>query len=158
MQHKLTRECLGLAGEYAVASELCRRHMYAQLTLGNHKETDILLETERRMLRIQVKAKQSREWPSISGLHRSDDFLVLVDFEGKGDTDRPDFYVLGLEGWKALVHAEQQRQPSIAVDDQWRVTWPDGWKGLNVMPGNVNAAKEQWGRISARLVEDEYEG
>lgn len=69
MQAKLLKELLGLAGEYAVASELCKRGMYAQLTLGSHKHTDILIETETRMLRISVKTKQSHEWPSISGLY-----------------------------------------------------------------------------------------
>ena len=33
-----------MAGEYAVASELCRRGHYAQLTLGHHKKTDLLVE------------------------------------------------------------------------------------------------------------------
>ena len=32
------KETIGLAGEYAVAFELCRRGFYAQLTLGNHKK------------------------------------------------------------------------------------------------------------------------
>ena len=80
---KLPKEVLSLAGEYAVASELCRRGLYSQLTLGNHKRTDILVETEFRMFRIQVKAKQIGEWPSVSGLYRQDDFLILVDFVGK---------------------------------------------------------------------------
>lgn len=43
---KLSKELIGLAGEYAVASELCRLEVYAQLTLGSHKQTDILVETE----------------------------------------------------------------------------------------------------------------
>jgi hypothetical protein len=37
------REKIGLAGEYAVAAELCRRGFYAQLTLGHHKKTDLLV-------------------------------------------------------------------------------------------------------------------
>ncbi len=36
---------MGLTGEYAVASELCKRGYYAQLTLGNHyKKTDLIVE------------------------------------------------------------------------------------------------------------------
>jgi hypothetical protein len=53
----ISREAIGLAGEYAVAFELCRRGFYAQLTLGNHKKTDILVETSRRLFRVSVKAK-----------------------------------------------------------------------------------------------------
>ena len=38
---KISKEFLGLAGEYAVASELCKRGLYAQLTLGHHKSTNL---------------------------------------------------------------------------------------------------------------------
>jgi hypothetical protein len=64
---KLSTELLNLAGEYAVASELCRRGVYSQLTLGHHKRTDILVEKDNTLARIQVKTKQTREWPGISG-------------------------------------------------------------------------------------------
>jgi len=33
----ISKDILGLAGEFAVASELCRRGIYAQLTLGTRK-------------------------------------------------------------------------------------------------------------------------
>lgn len=49
---KMDKDILGLSVEYAVASELCRRELYAQLTLGPRKRTDILLETDESMLRI----------------------------------------------------------------------------------------------------------
>jgi len=68
---------LGLAGEYAVASELCRRVVYAQITLGKHKRADLLAETERAMVRIQAKAKQGREWPGCRGI------LVKREYESQ---------------------------------------------------------------------------
>ena len=46
-------EFVGLAGEYAVASELCKRGFYAQLTLGNHKKQIFLLRAERKYLEFQ---------------------------------------------------------------------------------------------------------
>jgi len=147
MPTKLSKEFLGLMGEYAVASELCKRGMYAQLTLGTHKHTDILIETETRMLRISVKTKQGHEWPSISGLYRADDFLVLVDMQGKAETDRPDFYVLSLDDWKRLISEERQRQPAIMIDKQNRITYPDGWRGLNIRPAMVLTVKERWDKI-----------
>jgi len=147
MQAKLSKEFLGLTGEYAVASELCKRGMYAQLTLGNHKHTDILIETDVRMLRISVKTKQGHEWPSISGLHRADDFLVLVDIQGKAEAERPDFYVLSLDDWKQLISEERQRRPTMKVDEQNRITYPDGWTGLNIRSKMVLAAKERWDKI-----------
>src|SRR5258708_39851365 len=117
MPATLSKELLGLAGEYAVASELCRRGVYAQLTLGNHKQTDILVETEDHMLRVSVKAKQGNEWPSIAGLSRSDDFLILVDFTGKSDDmGRPDFYILDLVDWKQLIQEALQRNLGSTLD------------------------------------------
>jgi hypothetical protein len=148
---KLKKELLGLAGEYAVASELCRNGVYAQLTLGHHKQTDILVETETRMLRISVKAKQGNEWPSISGLYRTDDFLALVDLKEKDDTERPDFYVLNLDDWKKLILRERTLRPNITVDEQNCITYADGWKGLNIKTDMVQDAKEKWRKITAQV-------
>lgn len=151
METRLSKEFLGLAGEYAVASELCRQGVYAQLTLGSHKQTDILVETEDRMLRISVKAKQGSEWPSVSGLYRPDDFLVLVDLKRKANTERPDFYILDLTDWKRLVLEECQRDSAITVDKENRIRYPDGWTGLNIKPERVLAAKERWDKINSRI-------
>jgi hypothetical protein len=62
---KLNKESVGLAGEYAVASELCRRGHYAQLTLGHHKKTDLVVETESGesgaiFRRVSVKSKSGK--------------------------------------------------------------------------------------------------
>lgn len=69
---KISKDILGLAAEFAVASELCRRNIYAQLTLGFRKRTDILVETERGMSRIQVKGKQGKEWPGCKVIYGND--------------------------------------------------------------------------------------
>ena len=103
---KVERDKLGLAEEFAVASELCRRNIYAQLTLGLRKRTDILIETQQRMWRIQVKSKQSREWPGCKGIHGEGIILVFVDYENKNDTKRPDFYVLTVQDWEDLLERE----------------------------------------------------
>src|SRR5262245_26880821 len=103
---KLSKEMLGLAGEYAVASELCRRELYSQLTLGNHKRTDILVETATRVVRISVKAKQQNEWPAVNGPVRQDDFIVFVDFQNKNPEDKLDYYILNLNDWDQLVKEE----------------------------------------------------
>jgi len=94
---KISKELLSLTGEYAVASELCKRGIYAQLTLGHHKKTDLLLELEYTMHRIEVKTKQGNEWPAVSGIYRKDDFLVLVDLKNKETKERLDFYILDIK-------------------------------------------------------------
>ena len=143
---QLSRELLGLAGEYAVASELCVRGLYAQLTLGPHKRTDILIESESALLRVQVKAKQGAEWPSVSGISTQDEMLVLVDFQGDR-IQRPDFYILCVDDWRELVEAEEARVPDATVDEKLRIQFPDGWRGLNLSPSHVDAYRDCWDKV-----------
>jgi hypothetical protein len=155
---KLSTELLSLAGEYAVASELCRRGLYSQLTLGNHKRTDILIETESKMFRIQVKAKQAGQWPAVSGIVRSEDFLVLVDFASRGVETSPDFYILSLDDWLSIT-AEESTKPEARIDEKNRVTYVrqrEGqpyvdWSGVNMLPARVAHCKGQWQKILSRI-------
>jgi len=147
---KIPKEFVGLAGEYAVASELCRRRVYAQLTLSHHKRTDLLATSEYSVIRIQVKAKQGGEWPAISGIYTADEFLVLVDF-AVAEGSRPDFYVLNLEDWRNLLQLEKDRCPSAMVDEKLTIRYPDGWKGLNVRPARVSQHKECWQKITEKV-------
>lgn len=55
----ISRENLSLAGEFAVASELCKRGIYAQLTLGNRKRTDLLVDNGETLMRVEVKANKA---------------------------------------------------------------------------------------------------
>jgi hypothetical protein len=98
----IPKEILSLAGEFAVASELCRRGIYAQLTLGSRKRTDLLIETETAMLRIQVKAKQINRW-TCKGVFGENIILVLVDYKNKALEQRPDFYILTPSDWESYV-------------------------------------------------------
>ena len=77
--HAVSRSTLGLAAEYAVASELCRRNVYAQLTLGNQKRTDLLVFSESGQLaRLEVKGKQGGTWPSCRGVSGRRTFLIFT--------------------------------------------------------------------------------
>ncbi|MBI3988226.1 MAG: hypothetical protein HY347_01275 [candidate division NC10 bacterium] len=152
MEMKVSKETLSLAGEFAVASELCRRGVYCQLTLGNRKRTDLLIETDRQLARVQVKSKQTAEWPQVAGIYRSNEFLVFVDFQGKDEGDRPDFYIASLKDWVALVTAEQHRYPEITVDAQHRITYSDGWSGLNVKPSMITRCRDRWDKILKKVV------
>ncbi len=157
---KLTREYLGLAGEYAVASELCRLGYYAQLTLGTRKKTDILIDTEARMMRVQVKSKQDYRWPVIQGVPDKDALLVLVDYEGKMVGQRPDFYVLSYEDWQGFIEndlAEDVATGRFRIDDGYlpvRVNkkGEDSWQGIALYPEDVVAYKEDWAKLESLLV------
>jgi len=151
---RLSKELLGLAGEYTVAGELCKRGIYAQLTLGHHKRTDILVETEFRFLRVQVKAKQDNEWPSITGVYTEDDMLVLVDFKGKEKHESPDFYIVDLEDWEAMLLAEKEKYPDVQIDEKLTITYKDGWKGLDIKPSRVQECKDRWDKILSKINHD----
>ncbi len=113
---RIDKSKLGIAGEYAVAAQLCRQGVYAQLTLGNLKRADLLVLSEKeRMARIEVKSKQTREWPNCKGIYGENVFLILVDFESKDLNDQPDFYILSVNDWvqhvKQVIKKYKEKHP-----------------------------------------------
>ena len=153
----LPKETLGLAAEFAVASELCGRGIYAQLTLGNRKRTDLLIDDEGgKMLRVQVKSKQQRVWPGVKGVCGLENILVLVDYESKSIIERPDFYVLTQSDWKAvtateLVTAGRIERGEVSLNDQLIPTWKDGFVGMSIRPQQVQEYREKWEKVHELL-------
>jgi hypothetical protein len=154
---KNLKETLGLSAEYAVASELCRRGIYAQLTLGNRKRTDLLLDVDcGRMLRVQVKAKQGREWPAVKGVFGSGIVLVLVDFERKTVRERPDFYILTPAYWRNFIRIEMIKsgmveRGEVVLSDELVPTYRDGWVGTSLRTSHVDRHKEKWEKFDKLL-------
>lgn len=149
---KIPKATLGLAAEFAVASELCKRNIYAQLTLGLRKRTDILVETEKEMLRIQVKGKQGKEWPGCKGIYGEGIILVFVDFENKMENERVDFYILTVEDWAELIKIELEltgkvSRGEVRINDKNMPTWKDGYKGMGIIPRMIQKYKERWEKI-----------
>lgn len=147
----MNREAIGLAGEYAVASELCKRGFYAQLTLGNHKKTDILVESSNEIFRVSVKAKTKDQWPKVTGIWQKGDLLVFVDFKRKENHERPDFYVLGVDEWKLVAKKIQKAKGGGAkIDETNTVYWEPwegnekGWRGCSVTINDVKKYKDNW--------------
>jgi hypothetical protein len=152
---EIPKETLGLAGEYAVASELCKRGIYAQLTLGNRKSVDLLLDVaDGGMLRVQVKSKQGKEWPACKAFAREKaEVLVLVDFQKikEAGDQRPDFYILTGEDWKNVIDEADDIKKGWATIRDGIIVYTDGWKGLNVNPKMVQIYAEQWDKIRGML-------
>jgi hypothetical protein len=144
----LAKEALNLAGEYAVASQLALLGHYPQLTYGNRKRADILVDSGEKLFRVEVKAKQSDEWPGVQA-PRQHDFLILVDFRGKAVESRPDFYVLNFEDWKELVEKTRLHWPKMQVDaTTYCVSWKrDSWTGLNPQASDVQQHLERWEKL-----------
>jgi hypothetical protein len=154
---KIPKDTLGIAGEFSVASELCKRGIYAQLTLGNRKRTDLLVESDECMLRVQVKSKQGTQWPAVKGITGRDIYLVFVDFKGKGQLDRPDFYILSSDDWvsfvkKELIDTGLVRQKKVRVNSELVPTWQDGFVGMSVKPSQLEPYYEQWASIVERVL------
>jgi hypothetical protein len=152
---KLEKETIGLAGEYAVASEFCKRGFYAQLTLGHHKKTDLLLEGSGRLFRASVKSKQGNEWPNVRGIWEEDDLIVLVDFKDKKLLDRPDYFVLTVADWKKVTKKLIKRKAQgVKIDETNTLYWdpskgyPKGWRGCSVSVEDVREYKDCWPKAS----------
>jgi hypothetical protein len=146
----IERQNLSLAGEYAVASELCRRGFYAQVTLGRLKRTDLLVYDQEsdRELRIEVKSKQGRVWPGIKGITGSNAFLVFVDFEKK-KPDRADFYILNVSDWRRYINKYVRPEGrGVRIDENYCPTWKDGYIGTSVKPNEISKHKEAWDKLS----------
>ena len=106
----IDKSLIGVAGEFYVAAELCRRRVYAQPTFGNQKRLDLLaFGASGKMVRLEVKTKQGKEWPGCRGLHGADSFIVFVDFYGKSLEEKPDIFVLSSKEWRALAIAEGKK-------------------------------------------------
>ena len=152
---KLPRELVGLSAEYAVACTLCRRNIYAQLTLGNRKRTDILIETDKGMARIQVKGKTGPNWPHCKGIFRENDFLVFVDFENKSVDEISDFYILDVDDWIKLLEKEIRstsyiEEGYVTIDEENVPIWKGGTgiiKGHNITPKMIVEHKGRWDKI-----------
>lgn len=152
---------LGLAAEFAVASELCRRGIYAQLTLGHQKRTDLLAFSEGgRLTRIEVKAKQGREWPNCRGIYGENIFLVFVDYQHLPTDQRPAFYILDSDDWRRVLKRRvaeiKKRNPGkrIEIDRQNVATFVDEiqksghpYRGMGIRAADLTAYAEQWTKV-----------
>jgi len=143
-----------MAGEYAVASEICRRNFYAQITLGRLKRTDILVYNpdSGKELRIEVKAKQGKEWPGIRGINDNQSLLIFVDFENKKDNERPDFYILNAQDWRDFLNNFVINAPKFKqLKDNYIPQWTDGYEGAVVRPNQIVQHKERWDKVEELL-------
>ncbi|MHA1304694.1 MAG: hypothetical protein ACTSPI_13430 [Candidatus Heimdallarchaeaceae archaeon] len=154
----VSKHLVGVAGEFAVASELCRRGVNAQVTFGNRKKIDILADKGNKYLRIQVKSKQKRSWPGCRGVS-GDDILVLVDYQKKDDVKRPDFYILTAEDWLQLLHENYQDKIDsgelVIGEDNCPLWVKNNYYGHSLPAKEVTEHLEKWDKIISRLETEE---
>jgi hypothetical protein len=162
---RISKNTLSLAGEYAVASELCKRGLYAQLTIGNYKSTDIVIfdENHEKYVRVEVKSQQSGTWGNVKGIKGNNIILICVDFSGKTETERPDFYILTDNDWIEFVTSKYSKELSLddgekrklIIDDNYVPCWINQksgnsfFKGIDFRPNEIIQYKEAWEKIFA---------
>jgi hypothetical protein len=90
----LVQEIIKAKTGYAVnnLNDKKNNHPYTDLEVINPKG-DVIYE-------VSVKTKDGREWPSVKGIVRKDQYIVFVDFYGR---TYPDFYVLSCRQWNNLL-------------------------------------------------------
>lgn len=162
---KLEKPILGIAGEFAVSTELCRRNIYAQPTFGNQKRVDLLaFSPGGRLLRIEVKTKQASDWPNCRGIHDPDTYLVFVDLESRGPEERPGYYVLSSDDWHEIAQGELERYRAKHPDRRAHLT-PDNvlvlpdevgktgkpYEGCSIRPDRLVAHRDAWHKIEHAL-------
>lgn len=164
MSDTIQKSLLGISGEYSVAAELAKRNIYAQLTLGNQKRTDLLIFSEKsnKFLKVEVKCKQSVSWPNCKGINDNQSVIVFVDFQKVSLSHRPKFYVLANEDWAQLMtqKLEYYRQRGRNVEivnnhlvfiDQKIKNNGKNYEGCPVTLLDVNLHSERWDKIMSQL-------
>ena len=153
----IPKDLLALAGEHRVASELCRRGVFATITPGNRKQTDIYVvrDSTRRLLRIEVKASQHGRWVTRIGQRKA---------RKKSDYNPPDFWVFVLfRSCDALFFVltnkkaeKRQRTRNKAWHKGYRKRHKgkkfDPRKGVdNLILADVADAQDSWDKIVAAV-------
>lgn len=147
---EISTENVGLVGEYLVAAELCKRGFYAQLTLGNHKKTDLLIENDEGVGCVSVKTKRGVTWPRVKGIWKECDLIVFVDFKNKSIDDRPDFYILNTNDWKQLIKKLNKKKQGSLIDRKTNTLYWENeegfitWQGCQISVTQVKEFKDQW--------------
>ncbi len=77
---------------------------HAQITYGKWKNTNVIAVNieNGKVILVEVKTKQGREWPAVKGVKGFNRIQILVDYEGKDPLERPDFYILDKDFRKTI--------------------------------------------------------
>jgi len=101
---------------------------------------------------VEVKSKQGRDWPSIKGISSKGSILIFVDFQGKTEFERPDFYVLNTQDWIKLAkqRIKEKGWTSVTLNSDntpvWETTAGKNREGFTVQLAQLKNFKEAWGK------------
>jgi hypothetical protein len=145
---------LGNTGKFSTASELCRRNF--KINIGKNNRIEILLGKGKKPLKIVTASKQISEWANCNGIKNQDSILIFVDYEGKKELDRPDFYILTNDDWSSIVKNYQKNHPekktkiengTIIFLNEYKIIGKPH-KGMVLETKDLEKFKEMWSKIS----------
>lgn len=153
----IPKDLLCLAGEHRVASELCKRAVFATITPGNRKQTDLyaISDVTKRFFRIEVKTSQSPSRKFVMGGRQfvdsivqnknglPPDFWVLVQINPEGER----FFVLTNDEIEAL-----QKSRNDGYFEKYRAKHGKEYTGRgvdNLLFEQVKQHENRWDKIIA---------
>jgi hypothetical protein len=158
---EISKNQLHKAGIDAVISELKKYGIPSLLPHSRSAKCHLFVSQKNQEVKLTVKAKQKTVWPAVKGLSGSNNFLILVDFEGKKPGEGPTFFVLDEADYKKLADAKltkvKNRNPNkrVNLDGNKTVVWVDeigkdgeSYKGIAIQVDDVNPCLEKWDKIT----------
>ncbi len=146
---------LNLAGEFAVASELNRRHVLASVTYGASKAADIfaLDDDMRRVVRIEVKTTTTdrKKWvvgPNVAAQPQTDVFWVFVQLPPPGQS--PKFFVFSAHEIHGIWRKDTNEYERRYEDKHGRKFEGRGVPNVK-HDARVLACEGKWEKIISRL-------
>ncbi len=145
---------LNMAGEFAVASELNRRHVLASVTYGASKAADIFAmdDSMRRVVLVEVKTTDKKRWVLGNKIFReprsADVFWVLVQLPAPGQP--PGFFVFSAQEIHDIWRRERDEFEGKYESKHGRKFEGPGVPGVS-LDHPVRAQKDKWDKITNRL-------
>jgi hypothetical protein len=119
--NKFEKYCLNIAGEYSVCAELAKRNLIPNITLGNYKSVDIVVNDPMHDKSALIEVKCTNKKRFVTGFFqkfkseesKGPDFWILVDVSNINETR---FFVFthleiaraqmmrnGMESWSQVI-------------------------------------------------------
>ena len=98
----------------------------------------------------------------MKGIKGNNMVLVCVDFSGKSDAEKPDFYILNEEDWNKFVEAKYFKELILADDEKRKLVIDENnvpcwinqksgsscFKGIDFKPMEILEHKDTWEKIN----------
>jgi hypothetical protein len=117
-EHLVTKQTkkyeTGMAGEFLVAGELCRRGVFCSVTYGNAKKADVVAFSQAtgRYLPLEVKTTSEDRWVIGNSVPENSERLWVFVFLPPDNSQSPEYFVLSSSELNAFLvpqHEEYRR-------------------------------------------------